>query len=310
MKGGTCMSEASTAEVRAEKVKTENNNGFARGDVLFFNLLMLFMLIAFTTVIVFSPRSGSLEMFVTLACLIVNLIAAYNIGLQRGLLLSIVFTFAYGSYVIYNAGLSQSGADVVFGHILWMIFFPLGAVLAGNLALIVARFRHGMESKNALEKLVAIDDKTGFYKENEFFKQLDEEFVRAVRYKTPLSVLLIQITNYEELAIIYGDVDIVSILKTVSEYLTKSLRLCDTKFLIANDTLCVILASTDEAGAKVVLEKLHLSLEQVTTTIGGGVKKVVRIKPSIGYSSLIHERDRDALEIYERAKTELSYDRG
>lgn len=298
------------AENRSDKKNTRKNNELARNDIVFFNLLMLFVLIAFTTVIIYMPASGSVEMFISLACLIVNLVAAYNIGLQRGMLLSLAFTFGYGSYVIYSAGLSGGTDGVMFGHILWMLFFPLGAMLAGNFSLIVRRFRNEVESKRAIEKLVAIDEMTGFYKRGEFFKQLDEEFMRARRYKTPLSVLIIQITNYEELAIIYGEVDIVNILKTISEYLTRSLRMCDIKFLIASDTLSVILAETDEAGAKVVLEKLHLSLEQITTTIGGGVKKVVRVKPSIGFATLLHERDQDSLEIYERAKNELNYDRG
>lgn len=271
---------------------------------------MLFVLIAFTAVIIYTPATSSIEMFVSLACLIVNVIAAYNLGLQRGMLISIAFTFGYGSYVIYSAGMSGGADGVKFGHILWMLFFPLGAMLAGNFSLTVRRFKKEMESKRAIEKLVVVDENTGFYKESEFFKQLDEEFTRARRYKTSLSVLIIQITNYEELAIIYGEVDIVNILKTISEYLTKSLRLCDIKFSIASDTLSVILAETDETGAKVVLEKLHLSLEQITTTIGNGVKKVVRIKPSIGFATLRHEHDRDSLEIYERAKTELNYDRG
>jgi hypothetical protein len=36
---------------------------------------------------------------------------------------------------------------------------------------------------------------------------------------------------------------------------------------------------------------------------------VIRIKPSMGISS-VKEADSDALEVYERAKEELNYDRG
>ncbi len=284
--------------------------GYLRNDIVFFNLLMVFVLVVFTAVLLFAPATGSMEMFVPLACLMLNVIVAYNMGLQRGMLMSILLTFAYGSYVIYNAGMSGNVSDVKFAHILWMMFFPLAGILTGNLSLVVSRYKRMMDEKESIAKLVAIDEHTGFYKEQEFFKQLDKEFVQAKRYKTPLSILIIQITNYEELAIIYGDIDMVNILRTISEYLCKCLRLCDGKFLIGEDALSVILTETDEAGARVVLEKLHLTLEQITTTLQDGAKKVVRVKPSIGFASLIPARDQDSLEIYERAKAELTYDRG
>ena len=306
---GACRRDGCAADEKGG-LGVSKSVGYLRNDVVFFNLVMVFILVAFTTAMLYTPAVGSMEMFVPLACMMVNVIVAYNMGLQKGMLLSIALTFVYGSYVIYNAGMNGNAADVKFAHILWMIFFPVAGMLGGNLSLVVGRYKKEMESKKSLEKLVAIDENTGFYKEGEFFKQLDEEFVRAKRYKTPLSVLIIQITNYEELEIIYGEVDMVAILKTVSEYLCKSLRFCDGKFLIADDALSVILTETDEAGARVVLEKLHLTLEQITTTIGDGVKKVVRIKPSIGFASLMPERDRDSLEIYERAKSELTYDKG
>lgn len=280
-----------------------------RRDFLLFDLLMLFVFIVFTMVLLYAPYMGTVDLFVPLACLIFCLIATYNLGLHRGMLLAIALTFAYGTYIIYDAFLAEGRGGVQFVHVLWMTFFPLGGMLSGNLAQTVTRYKSEMESKRTLEKLVSIDENTGFYKQHEFFKKLDEEFVRSKRHKADFSVLIIQITNYEELQAIYGELDIVNILKAVAETIQKCVRLSDCKFLINDDTLSVVLAETNEAGARVVIEKLHLSLERVTVTVEDGVKKVVRIKPSIACAAL-HEVDSDSLEIYERAKAELSYDRG
>ena len=72
--------------------------------------------------------------------------------------------------------------------------------------------------------------------------------------------------------------------------------------------LSVILTETDVDGAQVVVEKLHQSLDSITTEING-VRKVIRISPSIGIST-IQEGDTDVMELYERAKGEFVYDRG
>lgn len=283
--------------------------GYTKNDVVFFNLLVVFFLIVVATVLLYAPVMGSFDMFIPLACMMLNVIVAYTFGLQRGMLLSIVFTFIYGSYVIYDARALAGVGDVNFAHVLWMMFFPLAGLLAGNFSLVVGKYRREMEGKKTLEKLVSIDENTGLYKESEFFKKLDEEFLRARRYGTNFSVLLVQILNYDELHSIYGEIDVVNILKSISEHMCRELRFSDAKFAIGEDRLSILLAETDESGARKVVEKLHMTLERVTTTIHDGVKKVVRVKPSIGMASL-SEGDRDSLEIYDRALNELTYDKG
>ena len=286
-----------------------SGDSYRKRDQIFFDLLMVFMFTVFTMILLYAPLLGSLDMFMALALLVLSMIATYNIGLQRGMIVAIVLTFAYGSYVIYRAFSSDGGVGIDMVHIMWMIFFPLGSMLSGNLSFVVTKYKREMESKKNLEKLVAVDANTGFYKNQEFFKKMDEEFQRARRYKSHFAVLIIQITNYDELQTIYGDVDMVSIQKTISEIIRKQVRNSDGKFMISSDMLSVLLTETDEDGARVVIEKLHLNLERITVTIRDGIRKVVRVKPSIGFAAL-RDGDKDSLEIYDRAKSELAYDKG
>lgn len=278
-------------------------------DFMLFDLIMIFMFTVFTAVLLYAPQSGSMEMFIPLACLVLSMIATYNIGLQKGMITAVLLTFAYGTYVIYRAFSADGNIDVDAAHIMWMLFFPIGSMLAGNLSFVVGRYKLEMESKKNIEKLVSVDANTGFYKNQEFFKKMDEEFQRARRHKSNFAILIIQITNYHELQSIYGDVDMASIQKAIAEIIQQQVRNSDGKFTISNEMLSVLLTETDEAGARVVIEKLHMSLERVTVTIHGGVKKVVRVKPSIGFAALT-DGDTDPLEIYDRAKSELAYDKG
>ncbi|KYZ77857.1 hypothetical protein AXX12_17515 [Anaerosporomusa subterranea] len=280
---------------------------YLRQDRIYFNLIMVFVLAVAAVALLYAPSIGSLTLFVLVAAMIFNMILTYNLGLQRGLIAAIVLTFIYGSYIIYEIMIHRI-AEVNFAYIVWLFIYPLSSLLSGQLTLTVSTYKRELENKRSLEKLVTLDAATGFYNNQGFFRKLDEEFLRAKRYKTYFSILLIKISNFDELQIIYGEIDSVKILQAVATKITAQTRISDIKSLIEENMLSIVLTETNEEGAKVVIEKLHQALDTIATEIKG-VKKVIRIKPSIGIAS-IRESDTDVLEIYDRAKGELKYDRG
>lgn len=280
---------------------------YLRKDRIYFNLIMVFMLAVIAIVLLYAPSIGSFSLFIAISCMILNMIVTYNLGLQKGLIAAIIVTFVYGSYMIYEV-LIHKITEVNFAYIVWLFIYPLSSLLAGQLAWVVSAYKRELDNKSSLEKLVTIDASTGFYNNQGFFRKLDEEFLRAKRYKTYFSILLVKISNFDELQIIYGEIDSVKILQAVADKITAQTRGSDIKALIEDNMLSVMLTETNEDGAKVVIEKLHQALDTITTTIRGA-KKIIRIKPSIGIAS-IRESDTDVLEAYDRAKGELNYDRG
>jgi diguanylate cyclase (GGDEF)-like protein len=280
---------------------------YLRQDRIYFNLIMVFVLAVAAVALLYAPSIGSLTLFALVAAMIFNMILTYNLGLQRGLIAAIVLTFIYGSYIIYEIMIHRI-AEVNFAYIVWLFIYPLSSLLSGQLTLTVSTYKRELENKRSLEKLVTLDAATGFYNNQGFFRKLDEEFLRAKRYKTNFSILLIKISNFDELQIIYGEIDSVKILQAVATKITAQTRISDIKSLIEENMLSIVLTETNEEGAKFVIEKLHQALDTIATEIKG-VKKVIRIKPSIGIAS-IRESDTDVLEIYDRAKGELKYDRG
>ena len=279
-----------------------------RRDILFFDLLLLFVLTMLAVVLLYAGSTGSLMLFVPIAGVVFIMILSYNIGLQPGLIAAIAMTFVYGSYMIYESMVVHRITEVNFGYVSWFFFFPVASFLAGRLAEIVASYNRAAQSSKELEKLVTLDASTGFYNTQGFFKKLDEEFLRAKRYKNQFSVLLVRIGNFDDLHKIYGDVNIVKILQTVADIVSRDARYADIKSIVDGNMLSVILTETDEEGARIVMEKMHKSLDRITTDISG-VRKMLRISPSIGVST-IREEDTDAIEMYERAKEEFVYDKG
>jgi diguanylate cyclase (GGDEF)-like protein len=284
------------------------SDNYLRKDFIYFNLLIVFVLAVVAVVLLYAPSLGSFTLFIPFACMMFNMILTYNLGLQRGLIAAILFTFAYGSYIIYETMIIHKISEVNFAYIAWLFFYPLSSLLAGRLSYIVSGYKRELDSKKSLEKLVTIDASTGFYNNQGFFRKLDEEFLRAKRYKTNFSILLIKIANFDELQVIYGDIDSVKILQAVANKIAAQTRYSDIKSLIDGNMLSIVLPETNEDGAKIVIEKLHQALDSIAAEIRGA-RKVIRIKPSIGIAS-IRDSDADVLEIYERAKDEINYDKG
>lgn len=285
-----------------------DNEMHLRKDILYFNLIMVFLLGALAMALLYAPALGAIAMFALFAIMTLNMIFAYCFGLQRGLMVAIVLTFLYGTGILYETMITHSIFEVNFAYVAWLFFFPISSLLTGELSNAVMAYKREGESKKSLEKLVTIDAATGFYNAQGFFRKLDEEFLRAKRYKTSFSILLIKIANFSELQIIYGELNSTNILKAVSDKVVAQTRFSDIKALIDSDILSIVLTETDEEGGKVVIEKLHRVLDSVAIDFNG-TRKVIKIKPSIGVAC-VREGDNDVLEVYERAKEELNYDKG
>lgn len=284
------------------------NKKLLRKDIVFFNLLILFILAVVAVVLIYYRDSTVLLSFSLLAAVSFTIILTYDLGLQKGLIISLVFVFIYGSYIIYNVLVTQTISEVDFSHIIWLFIIPVGSLLTGELSLVITKYNWDLETMKTLEKLVTIDGSTGFYNHQGFFKKIDEEFLRSKRYNNKFAILLLKIDNFKEIRMIYGETDAGKILKAVADVMDTKIRYSDVRAVLDNNVLGVLLTETNEDGAKIVVEKLHQVLNVVTVIISGS-RKVINVKPRIGVAA-IREADNDVLEIYERAKVEIDYDKG
>lgn len=279
-----------------------------RGDIVWFNSFIITVLCVFAVILL---RFEVLDIFFTFGVFGIFLLVAvlaYMFGLQRGLLISIGVTFFYGSYLIYAVMISKTMVTVDPLYVTWLFLIPLISVLAAKLGECISSNEALVKDIEVIEELVTLDGKTGFYNNQGFLKKLDEEFWRAKRYKETFSLLLLQIANFDEIRMAYGNVGAGKILIAVAKNIDLQMRGTDVKGLLVDNILGILMPGTDVEGADIVVEKLHLFLTVVTVELKED-KKNIKVKPSIGAASF-KENDIDVIEVYERAKTELTYDRG
>ena len=157
---------------------------FVRRDMAIFNGIVLLLLIAAVMTLLCFLNNEKELVFLIFACLSFNIIAAYSLGTTKGLYLSIVFVMFFSMYSLYDIVLLEKmGADVYIDF-LALLCFPVGGFLGGELSAVVEKNMFKIASVSELEKLVTLDGSTGFYNQQGFFKQLEEEVGRAKRYGT------------------------------------------------------------------------------------------------------------------------------
>ena len=276
---------------------------FVRRDMAIFNGIVLLLLIAAVITLLCFLNNEKELVFLIFACLSFNIIAAYSLVTTKGLYLSIVFVMFFSMYSLYDIVLLEKmGADVYIDF-LALLCFPVGGFLGGELSAVVEKNMFKIASVSELEKLVTLDGSTGFYNQQGFFKQLEEEVGRAKRYGTSFSLLLFQISNLQQLQSIYKKQDIMFIKKTVAEIVASKLRFTDCKGILDDGSIGVILPQTESGGLNIVVSKIDTAVGLIPVKLSSA-KRMVRVRTSLGYAT-IENTDTDYKMLYLRAKEDL-----
>lgn len=276
---------------------------FVRRDMAIFNGIVLLLLIAAVITLLCFLNNEKELVFLIFACLSFNIITAYSLGTTKGLYLSIVFVMFFSMYSLYDIVLLEKmGADVYIDF-LALLCFPVGGFLGGELSAVVEKNMFKIASVSELEKLVTLDGSTGFYNQQGFFKQLEEEVGRAKRYGTSFSLLLFQISNLQQLQSIYKKQDIMFIKKTVAEIVASKLRFTDCKGILDDGSIGVILPQTESGGLNIVVSKIDTAVGLIPVKLSSA-KRMVRVRTSLGYAT-IENTDTDYKMLYLWAKEDL-----
>ncbi|MCS7202021.1 MAG: GGDEF domain-containing protein [Dictyoglomus sp.] len=273
-------------------------------DVVIFNLFMIFWFVILVFLFSWS-FNVDFESFILMSFLVISLIIAYNLGLIEGLIFSLFVILGYGTYIIYNILVTASITDFELKYALWLLVFPIGTYLVGSLRREFDKLKECIEKSKEKEKLILLDEITGFLNASGFFQRLEEEVSRANRILEPLSILYIDISDYKELKNIYGKEGYERILERIAEEINKNTRVIDVKGIIDEFSLGIILPNTDLNSAKIVKEKLHKFLDRISVDFDGK-RKIISLKIKIGETQ--YNLGEDYLIFWERAKENSKYD--
>jgi len=135
-----------------------------------------------------------------------------------------------------------------------------------------------------LEDLSLRDPLTGAHNHRYFQEDLENEVSRALRYSTPVSMLMLDVDHFKEVNDQHGHPFGDEVLRDLVQLIRENVREVDTVARYGGEEISVILPETPKEGATKVAEKIRRQLENHIFVDGGNVAGV-KVTVSIGVAA-------------------------
>jgi len=142
-----------------------------------------------------------------------------------------------------------------------------------------------------MEMLSVTDELTGLYNRRGIDKNLEFEFYRAQRYKSPFAFGIFDVDGFKKVNDTYGHPTGDEILKQLATIMKRYSRQTDTMGRFGGDEFAFILPNTDIKGAYAFGENLRKKVAENEFEIGEDNKKNVTISIGIAYLNVDSQID-------------------
>jgi diguanylate cyclase (GGDEF)-like protein len=159
-----------------------------------------------------------------------------------------------------------------------------------------------------LERLALLDSLTELYNSRTFIKELKDELKRAQRYKRPVSLCMVGVDGFDDIARQYGPLTADAVLKVLANVVRSSVRDVDIPARYSSDQFAIIFPETNAPGAAIVAERIRQRIGTQAITHNWHNLKVTA---SLGLASFpAHAREHDELIARGIQALELAIQRG
>ncbi len=128
-----------------------------------------------------------------------------------------------------------------------------------------------MRMEEQLRELTITDDLTKLHNSRHFFKQLQSEMDRALRYSHPLSLLLIDVDDFKHYNDTYGHLEGDKVLVSLGEVIQGCLRKNDSGYRYGGDEFTAVLPETRGEEATTVAERIREGFGAIVFSPAPGV---------------------------------------
>ena len=158
-----------------------------------------------------------------------------------------------------------------------------------------------MREREELREISITDQLTTLYNHNFFYARLEEEFERALRYDTPLSLLMLDIDDFKSVNDTYGHRTGDKVLRDAAKLVKAVVRKTDVVCRYGGEEFAVILPHTSMEGAMDDAERIRAAIE--AHAFGGLIGEGITV--SIGAATYPNDEIRNSGDFVNRADTVL-----
>lgn len=144
------------------------------------------------------------------------------------------------------------------------------------------------QAERALHELATRDSLTGLYNRREMDRILSEEVSRGLRYKRPLSLIMVDIDHFKSINDTYGHHIGDEVLRWIGGLFRENVRDTDRPARYGGEEIAIILPETYEQDAYIVAERFRqmVCVQPFTTTLHDGSELSIPVTISIGVAEL------------------------
>jgi diguanylate cyclase (GGDEF)-like protein len=154
------------------------------------------------------------------------------------------------------------------------------------------------DTNQQLEQLLMVDEKTGLYNFREFRRRLREEWARASRYETPLSLVFLDLDDFKQLNDTLGHPAGDRVLAEFATLVAGGARANDVAARYGGEEFSIILPHTDATMAGRVAERIRRAVSEFVFLED---ERPTRITVSAGVATYPSTRGIDSVDELVRA---------
>lgn len=167
------------------------------------------------------------------------------------------------------------------------------------LCALIYPLRNALMYERALKSALK-DPLTGINNRACMDQHLDHEVLSAVRHRTPLSMLMVDVDYFKEVNDEHGHVAGDAVLATVAETIVRCTRDSDVVFRYGGEEFAVILTNTKSSGARLLAERIRATINDLVIRASDAE---IRVTVSVGVAQLAPGESK--VDLLENADTML-----
>ncbi|OMD84628.1 MULTISPECIES: diguanylate cyclase domain-containing protein [Paenibacillus] len=270
--------------------------------------LLSFLVLSFLCIVFIAGAPDDyLQNIIILTVAFILAIVTYFTTVTAGLVLNLVFIFAYGFYTMYQT--ITLGETISLNTYFWLIMTPLLTVVLWVFTLSSRDLQVENEQlRKKTANMAIVDENTNL--RNSISFQTDATLFTSIstRYRIPLTLLVVKVKYWKEIRRIIPEDQLAEAIYDVSQLSQASIRTNDALYLLDKDEATWgLLLFTDSDGAKIVIERIKLKLQELNDN-NFSRKYKVSLGLKIGAVEYRAGTIENPLDFIVQAKKQLEYD--
>ncbi len=156
-----------------------------------------------------------------------------------------------------------------------------------------------------LYELAMVDGLTGLFMRRYFDARVEEEIERSKRYKTPFSVVMIDVDDFKKLNDEHGHLIGDRVLRSIADVVKAQMRGVDTAARYGGEEIVLILPRTEMVAAYNVGERIRAAIAEERVTTDSEPPRVLGVTASFGIASYPESKARDGEDLVRKADRAL-----